>query len=379
MKKIILSIFIFLPLFSFAASSNYTLLEPLPCIQNTGQGESDTACADGTMLKEIKADTYIAYVFNFSIAFAAVAAVVVITYAGFEYAMSDIVTKKSEAKARIGNAIWGLITIISSYFILETIDPRLVNVDTRLSPIEISGEAFNYNELLETVDAKINRDLTEARIKARPLEAEAKLKRSEAAKYLEDAKKATTTEDATNLAAKANEATQEAILLEKEARMIGTEASLKASYDAGNALVKEIAGLGDPENPVVGTTIDEKIKYVEGVADRAIKKAADNNDIEAQEKIKELKGYYTSKLKLDGLIAQKTKLISDQIQYIKANNTGANDPEFKASLKKKMEAAVKEINDLPIYPNTSEEHSAELRADKALGIEKLNEIIKTSE
>ena len=69
MKKLILTFFILFPSLLFAQSNEYQLLEPLPCIADTGQ----TCGADG-LIKNINTETYIAYVYKFSIAFAAAAA-----------------------------------------------------------------------------------------------------------------------------------------------------------------------------------------------------------------------------------------------------------------------------------------------------------------
>lgn len=116
-----------------AVSAQYTLLEPLPCIEGTGNGN----CSDGKTIKEISLDTYIGYIFKFSIALAAFLAVIMIIYAGFEYMLTESVISKGDAKGKIKNALTGLLMVLASYLILRTIDPRLVEINTKLDPIDI--------------------------------------------------------------------------------------------------------------------------------------------------------------------------------------------------------------------------------------------------
>lgn len=138
MKKIFLIILISLtltPLLSRA--QEYKLIEPLPCIANTGNN-----CGTGETINKISLNTYIDYVFKFSIALAAFLAVVMIIYGGFLYMTSEIPGVKSDGKEKITNAIFGLIMILASYLILQTIDPRLVEVTTEIKPVEVKTESL---------------------------------------------------------------------------------------------------------------------------------------------------------------------------------------------------------------------------------------------
>lgn len=368
MKKIILSLFIFLPLFSFAASSHYVLLEPLPCIQNTGQGDSDTACAEGTMIKEIKAETYIAYIYNFSIAFAAVAAVVVIIYAGFEYALSDIVTKKSDAKARIGNAIWGLITIISSYFILETIDPRLVNIDTQLPPIKITGVRFNYEGLLQTADERINKDLSDALESVKPLEAEAKILRAEAAEYRKQAAAAISDPEKSGaLQVKAAKAEQNAIELEREAKRLTSDATLKAGFDKVDAAIDSISGGTITQREQ--EEIDLRKQELINVNNRNIETVKKAGDIEGVKILENKQEFYLEQL--DQNLYFERSLKAAQETVLEYNTVeGARDSATIKSLIEDVKKYNTERNFL------SAEENAILAAEKANVVKKLEDLIK---
>lgn len=145
MKKIISIIFIIAlsltinaPVVLFAAANdltnkpneNYTLLEPIPCIEGAGQDCSG-------LLKEVKIDMYISYLFRLLIALAVFAAVFQITFAGFKYMMSEVVTDKGAAIKSINDAILGLLCVLSSYLILYTINPDLVTFNAKIQPLDL--------------------------------------------------------------------------------------------------------------------------------------------------------------------------------------------------------------------------------------------------
>ena len=119
--------------------TEYTLLEPLPCIPNAQQ------TCEGGLVKKVSINTYISYIFKFSIALAAFLAVLMIIIGGFQYVTSDIPGAKGDARQRIENAIYGLILIFASYLILYTIDPRLVQVKTTIDPVSKPITSFNPN------------------------------------------------------------------------------------------------------------------------------------------------------------------------------------------------------------------------------------------
>ncbi len=52
--------------------------------------------------------------------------VIMFTWAGIEYILSESMTKKSDAKARIAAALTGLAIALVSYILLQTINPDLL-------------------------------------------------------------------------------------------------------------------------------------------------------------------------------------------------------------------------------------------------------------
>lgn len=133
-----------------ASGSSYTLLEPLPCVNGTTADTQTPNCVGGKV-SSFEIDYYIKYAFRLAIALAAFAAVVMFTYGGFEYMMSETsVSNQKTAKDRMQNAILGLLAVLSSYVILNTIDPRLVNVTTTIPPLKLNdASSINFSDLNE--------------------------------------------------------------------------------------------------------------------------------------------------------------------------------------------------------------------------------------
>jgi hypothetical protein len=122
--------------------TTYTLLEPLPCIPSEAAKDSQgrtipgtaITCAEGEMKTSINFKEYVQYMFNLLIAMAAVSAVFVIVMGGFQYMTSDSYNGKSDGLKKAKNAILGLLLVLSSFLILQTIDPRLVQINETFVP-----------------------------------------------------------------------------------------------------------------------------------------------------------------------------------------------------------------------------------------------------
>jgi hypothetical protein len=123
--------------------------------------------------------------------------------------------------------------------------------------------------------------------------------------------------------------------------------------------------------------LDEKIKSINSVSDRAIRKAVGNGDTDGASKLTELKAFYTTKLQQDDSIDQNTKLYADQIEYIKNNYVGSTDPEFKKAFQKKIEDSIKKLDSAKYPDNISNEHKLSLQEEKAAAIKNFEALIKT--
>src|SRR3989338_2557786 len=103
------------PILVLAQQTEYELLAPLPgYVQNTTGNKTN-------------ASLYITGIFTLIIAIAGLLAVIAIIFGGIKYMSTDAFTGKSEAKATIEHAIWGLLLAVSAWLILNTINPNLVN------------------------------------------------------------------------------------------------------------------------------------------------------------------------------------------------------------------------------------------------------------
>ncbi len=155
--KIILILLVLIP--SISKADTYKLIEPLPCIDGTAN--CTPGSTTGSTTQSIDLGTYINYIFKFSIALAAFLAVVMIIWGGFQYMISEAVSGKLEGKGKIWNAITGLIMILSSYLILRTIDPRLVQIYSEIPPIGIKIDSSTtgvFNNMLTEDLRQLNAD-----------------------------------------------------------------------------------------------------------------------------------------------------------------------------------------------------------------------------
>ncbi len=169
MKKslilILIQIFLLTPsLGLFAATDTYHPLSPLPCIPSPG---SSIECRNGDYQLETTVDIkgYVQKTFNLFIALATVAAVFMIVLGGFEYMTSDAFQKKSDGLNKIKNALWGLLLVLTSFLILRTIDPRLVQINENLvDPLSLNIKPV-LSGIFDNLEATLrenNADIREA-------------------------------------------------------------------------------------------------------------------------------------------------------------------------------------------------------------------------
>jgi hypothetical protein len=103
---------------------DYNFLAPLP-IPGFG-GSDDTIDAASTS----SFPTYVNTVIQVGIGIAIVLAIIMVMIGGVEYMFSGSVTKKSDAKNRIQQAVGGLVLALSAVVILQTINPNLIELNT---------------------------------------------------------------------------------------------------------------------------------------------------------------------------------------------------------------------------------------------------------
>lgn len=177
MKKIIFSVFtgyVVLALFmlptppitpaqaSDSMVANYTLLEPLPCLNDGTQ-----TCTDGKMITEVNFANYVRYAFNLIIALSAVSAVLVIVAGGFRYVTTDSFQGKNDGKKMIIEALKGLLLVLCSFLILRTIDPRLVDIPTTLvTPLKINYEKGLLQKYINGLSSSVEKQSSAQKLAA---------------------------------------------------------------------------------------------------------------------------------------------------------------------------------------------------------------------
>ncbi len=124
-----ISVITFFCLFTFVGAeegTTYTLLEKLP-----GIGGDEGVVRDF--------GTYLSQIFTLSLQLATVLAVVMVSFGGFKYLTTESFTGKSDAKTTITNAVIGLVILLTSYLLLNTINPDLVNQTFKIPPVCKTG------------------------------------------------------------------------------------------------------------------------------------------------------------------------------------------------------------------------------------------------
>ncbi len=128
-KKIIafalpLSILFFVVTFAFA-ETKYAVLETL----------------GGNIKDEATFSEYISGLFKLSMGLAVVLAVFQISYGGFLYITSDSFTQTSLGRKKVQAAVTGLLILLTSYLLLNTINPDLVNLNFEIPEAKVKTES----------------------------------------------------------------------------------------------------------------------------------------------------------------------------------------------------------------------------------------------
>ena len=101
-----------------SSNQNYCLLAPLP-----GVGDSS-----GAVDTKMGVGSYVNALIKIAIGLMSVLAVVMIVMGGIQYMTTTSGGEKNAGKERITNALFGLLLALSSYLLLRTINPKLVDL-----------------------------------------------------------------------------------------------------------------------------------------------------------------------------------------------------------------------------------------------------------
>lgn len=114
-------------------SGTYCALSTIPGVTETGKP------ADPSFI--------VTNIYGISIGIAAILAVGMIIWAGIQYATTEAISGKSEAKKHWQGAVFGLLLLLGSYLILRTINVDLVNQDLSLGDPIGCTDTLNGNRV----------------------------------------------------------------------------------------------------------------------------------------------------------------------------------------------------------------------------------------
>ena len=154
MKKILISsIFALVLFFSFSFSvslvhaqcttnadngtTKYCLLAPIPGLTSSTDGSIDVTTGFGD---------YVNRMVRVFIGLLGVLAVIMIVFGGIQYMLSSSGGEKNAGKERMTNAIFGLVLALSSYMILNTINPNLVKLKISIPSGSLNINNFDPNQ-----------------------------------------------------------------------------------------------------------------------------------------------------------------------------------------------------------------------------------------
>jgi hypothetical protein len=153
------------------SDAKYTVLAPLPCIESAettyidSQGQSRTnpgiTCeGNGSVATEVDFKTYVQYTMNLLIALSAVVAVVMLVWGGIEYMFTSSFSSKKSGLERAQNALVGLLLVLTSYIILRTVDPRLVEIPNTLVP-QLTVREELREDVFDSFTTQLENEITE--------------------------------------------------------------------------------------------------------------------------------------------------------------------------------------------------------------------------
>ena len=134
MKKIILlsTFLVFLFIAPHAFAQGFTALAPIPGLTD----QSPTAVVNPATLAVFFNNLY-----KYMIGLAATLAVIMIIWGGLEISTKDSVSKQTDGKERIYNAIFGLILVLSPALVFSIINPSILNLSINLPELKTAPTA----------------------------------------------------------------------------------------------------------------------------------------------------------------------------------------------------------------------------------------------
>ena len=127
-KQLLLLSLLALASFAPHALAQFVPLAPIPGLTNI----SPTTTIDQNTLT-----TFFNNLYKYLIGLAATLAVIEIVWGGLEISTKDSVSKQSDGKERITQAIFGLVLVLSPVLVFSIINPSIINLSLNLPPIKL--------------------------------------------------------------------------------------------------------------------------------------------------------------------------------------------------------------------------------------------------
>jgi hypothetical protein len=231
-----------------ANTDSYIVLAPLP-----GTTDCENRAVKSGESCRTDLPTYLTGIFKLFIALAAIIAILTIIWAGIKYMSAEKIGSKKEAIESIQNALWGLLLIILSFIILNTINPKILNFNLSISQIDETPPEPDAPDLsgFGLAIEKALKDLNQANLEAKEMEKKANLIKDPAKK-------------------------EQAL---KEATDFRHEASVKGWVDSGK--ITAMASLQNKE----GVNADKEIAAAVSAATREAQKFRDAGQTERAARI----------------------------------------------------------------------------------------------
>ncbi|HTH93565.1 MAG TPA: M15 family metallopeptidase [Candidatus Paceibacterota bacterium] len=139
-------------------TSSYTLLTPLPGLTSVPSAadcaaEQAAATAKGQNPPLCSVNDLLNYALKLLIGICGVVLVLRLMFEGYQYMVTDVPFLKASSKAGFFTALTGLLLALSSYVILNTINPKLVDETVNIQQLAIGVTALDVDSVPQTQNA----------------------------------------------------------------------------------------------------------------------------------------------------------------------------------------------------------------------------------
>ena len=104
--------------------------------------------------------TFLDNLYTFIIGIAVILAIGMIIWGGFEYALSEAITSKTEGRKKIQQALFGLVLVLSPVLVFTIINPAILNLDLNIPPLNTALGNYSPPAAPETTPGGVTKTST---------------------------------------------------------------------------------------------------------------------------------------------------------------------------------------------------------------------------